>query len=230
MIHKDDSLFEHEGSCDAENIHKRLIRSIIQTHNTITDKVRNASVVGVFGNVAWDNLLMSAGCACRDEATNALRAPAISSFFQHVHLDGTVRAQLVIDLLGQAGKPWTLAMDRTNWDFGTTPNNILMGSVIWNGMGIPLIWTLLRTKGNSKMGTRMWLLNRLNSIFPYMRIANMMGDREFIGDRWMAYLKREDIPCILRENQYMRRKCHETQSIADTTKRLRCKHEMIVNG
>ncbi len=153
-------------------------------------------------------------------------------FFQHVRLDGTVAARLVVDLLGLAGKPWTLAIDRTNWDFGKTPINILMVSVIWNGMGIPLVWTLLPNEGNSKMGTRVRLLNRLKNTFPDMRIASIMGDREFIGDRWMAYLVRENIPFILRlrENQYVRRKGHETQSIADIAKRLRRKDKMIIKG
>ena len=34
-----------------------------------------------------------------------------------------------------------------------------------------------------------------------------MGDREFIGDAWMAYLQRENIPFILRlrENQHVLR-------------------------
>ena len=153
-------------------------------------------------------------------------------FFQYVQLDGTVAARLVVDLLGLAGKPWTLAMDRTNWDFGKTPINILMISVIWNGMGIPLIWWVMPNTGNSKMGTRVRLLNRLKYLFPDMKISSIMGDREFIGDRWMAYLQREQIPFILRlrENQYVRRKGCETQQIADIAKRLRRKDKMIVKG
>jgi hypothetical protein len=35
----------------------------------------------------------------------------------------------------------------------------------------------------------------------------LMGDREFIGDAWMAYLQRENIPFVLRlrENQHVLR-------------------------
>ncbi len=58
-------------------------------------------------------------------------------------------ARVVVELLGIRGKPWVLAMDRTNWEFGKATINILMISVIWNGMGIPLIWTLLPSAGNS---------------------------------------------------------------------------------
>src|SRR6202158_3297463 len=58
-------------------------------------------------------------------------------FFQFVQLDSTLAAHLVVELLGFGGKPWVLAIDRTNWDFGKTTINILMISVTWNGMGIP---------------------------------------------------------------------------------------------
>ena len=53
-------------------------------------------------------------------------------------------------------------MDRTNWEFGKTTINILMISVIWNGIGIPLIWALLPTAGNSNTQARTDLLDRLS--------------------------------------------------------------------
>ena len=85
-------------------------------------------------------------------------------------------------------------MDRANWDFGKTTINILMISVTWNGMGIPLLWMLLSTAGNSHTSERTELLDRLRAAFPDLKIATLMGDREFIGDAWMAYLQRENIP------------------------------------
>ena len=119
-------------------------------------------------------------------------------FFQYVRLDGTGAARVVIDLLGLAGKPWVLAIDRTNWDFGKTTINILMISVMWHGMGIPLIWSLLPKAGNSNTGERTDLLDRLQEAFPDLKIASIMGDREFIGDAWMSYLKRNKIAFIMR--------------------------------
>jgi hypothetical protein len=128
-------------------------------------------------------------------------------FFQFVRLDSTLAARVVVDLLRLSGKPWVLAIDRTNWDFGKTTINILMISVTWNGMGIPLLWMLLPTAGNSHTSERTALLDRLRAAFPDLKIAALMGDREFIGDAWMAYLQRENIPFILRlrENQFVLR-------------------------
>jgi hypothetical protein len=153
-------------------------------------------------------------------------------FFQYVELDGTAAARIMADLLGLKGRPLVLAMDRTNWDFGKTAINILMVSVIWKGMGIPLIWTLLPSAGNSDTGTRVCLLDRLHKAVPDLKIAALMGDREFIGDKWMAYLKDQQIPFILRlrENQYVVRESYETWTIADIAGRLARGQKMIVKG
>ena len=153
-------------------------------------------------------------------------------FFQHVQLDGAMTAQVVVDLLGIREKPWVLAMDRTNWEFGKATINILMISVIWNGMGVPLIWTLLPSAGNSNTRARTDLLDRLRVAFPDLKIASLMGDREFIGDAWMAYLRKRKIPFILRlrENQHVVREGFDTWTIADIAKRLERGHKMIVKG
>ena len=55
-------------------------------------------------------------------------------------------------------------------------------------MGIPLVWTLLPSAGNSNTQARTDLLERLLKAFPDLKIASLMGDREFIGDASMSYL------------------------------------------
>ena len=55
-------------------------------------------------------------------------------FFQFVRLDSTLAARVVVELLGFGGKPWVLAIDRTNWDFGKTTINILMICVLQKHM------------------------------------------------------------------------------------------------
>ena len=153
-------------------------------------------------------------------------------FFQFVRLDGTHSARIIVELLGLSGKPWVLAIDRTNWDFGKTAINILMISVAWNGMGIPLLWTLLPTVGNSNTSERTDLLDRLRTAFPNMKVAALMGDREFIGNAWMAYLQRENIPFILRlrENQHVLRAGYVALPISVIAQHLKVGEKMIVKG
>ena len=153
-------------------------------------------------------------------------------FFQYVRLDGTHAARVVVELLGLTGKPWVLAIDRTNWDFGKTTINILMISVAWNGTGIPLLWLLLPTAGNSATSERTELLDRLRAAFPDMKIAALMGDREFVGDVWMGYLQRQNIPFILRlrENQYVLRAGYVALPISIIAQHLKVGDKMIVKG
>src|ERR1700687_2897129 len=55
-------------------------------------------------------------------------------FFQFVRLDSTLATRVVVELLGLGGKPWVLAIDRTNWDSGKTTINILMICVLQKHM------------------------------------------------------------------------------------------------
>jgi hypothetical protein len=153
-------------------------------------------------------------------------------FFQYVRLDGTHSARVVVELLGLSGKPWVLAIDRTNWDFGKTTINILMISVAWNGTGIPLLWMMLPTAGNSSTSERTELLDRLHAAFPDMKIAALMGDREFVGDAWIAYLQSRNIHFILRlrENQYALRAGYVALPISVIARHLKVGDKMIVKG
>ena len=123
-------------------------------------------------------------------------------------------------------------MDRTNWEFGKTTINILMISVIWNGMGIALIWALLPTDGNSNTQARTDLLDRLREVIPDVKVASLMGDREFNGGAWMAYHCKEKIPFVLRlrENQHVVRDGFATWTITQTAKGLGKGDKMILKG
>ena len=58
------------------------------------------------------------------------------------------------------------------------------------------------------------------------------GDREFIGDAWMAYLRQRKIPFILRlrENQHVVREGYDTWTIAGIARRLGKGEKMILKG
>jgi hypothetical protein len=57
-----------------------------------------------------------------------------------------------------------------------------------------------------------------------------MGDREFIGDAWMAYLQHEKIPFILRlrENQHVLRAGYAAMPISVIAQHLKVGDKMIV--
>ena len=151
-------------------------------------------------------------------------------FFQYVHLDGALTARIVVALLDLEGKSWTLTIDRTNWFFGRASINILMIAVDWRGAGIPLLWTLLPSRGNSDAAARLKLFDRLAEVFPDMRIEALIGDREFIGGAWMASLQARKIPFVLRlkDAQLIRRDGFPTRPLAIIARRLQRGHKLIV--
>jgi hypothetical protein len=154
----------------------------------------------------------------------------ISRFFQHVTLDPACAARIVVALAGLEGKAWVLSIDRTNWCFGRATINFLVVAVEWNGIGIPLIWTLLPKDGNSSAAERIDLLGRLFEAFPAMRVAAFAGDREFIGQRWMDWLIERKVPFDLRfrENQMLHREGFAAMPAAAIAKRLKPGQKLIL--
>lgn len=168
----------------------------------------------------------------RTEAKLSSVRRRVYRFFQHARLDAGLAARIVVELLGLAGKPWVLAIDRTNWKLGKTEIDILMISVEWRGIGVPLIFTVLPKAGNSSTAERIDLLERLERVFPDMKIAALTGDREFIGNAWMAHLAKEKIPFIprLKENQLVARDGFATWPIERIAQGLTRGQSMTLKG
>ena len=133
------------------------------------------------------------------EASNYRR---MRRFFQSFEVDVDKFALMVMDIAG-IPQPWILSIDRTNWSFGKTHFNILMLCVVHEGIGYPLMWTMLdKKKGNSSCDERMDLLDRFEALFPQGSIAYLTGDREFVGKPWLSYLMMDrPIPFRLRIRQ-----------------------------
>jgi len=111
----------------------------------------------------------------------------IQRFIHDIRLDPKLLAPFILRLVGIKA-PYTLIMDRTNWEFGKAKINFLMLSVLGNGWSIPHLWLLLPKKGNSNEEERIELMNRFMSIFGQGVIYNLLADRESIGDTWIKYL------------------------------------------
>ena len=91
-----------------------------------------------------------------------------------------------------------LTLDRTNWKWGKRNINILMLAIVYRGIAIPIVWTLLNKRGNSDTKERIALIQRFISIFGKDRIVNMFTDKEFIGEQWFTWLIEQDINFCIR--------------------------------
>ena len=108
---------------------------------------------------------------------------------------------LLVFRLFPLGDKCTLILDRTNWKWGKTPINILMLSIAYRGIGIPLFWVVLNLEGNSCANDRVDLLKRVVERLGISRIEALLADREFIGTEWFCFLIEQKIPFIIRIKQ-----------------------------
>ena len=98
-----------------------------------------------------------------------------------------------------------LCMDRTDWKFGNTWHNILVMTVRVGGTGIP-IWVEVLDKGQGTSNTqeRIDVVKKVLNILGKDRIHCFLADREFIGEKWIQFLDKNDIDFFirLRNNQW----------------------------
>jgi hypothetical protein len=111
----------------------------------------------------------------------------LQRFLRHYRLDFNQWARLVTRWL-DLDERWLLCLDRTTWQFGRYPINILVLGVAYRGVTVPLFWTLLDKKGNSSTAERIALIERFLEVFPVERIQCLTADREFRGQAWLRFL------------------------------------------
>jgi hypothetical protein len=120
----------------------------------------------------------------------------LQRFFQHIEIKSALVAHLVVSFLPYTA--YTLALDRTTWMLGCFPINFLVLSVVHQGIALPIFWSFLPKKGTSNTHERMALLNKFIAVFGTHKIHCLLADREFIGEKWFAYLKACHIPFRIR--------------------------------
>ena len=145
----------------------------------------------------------------------------IQRFFSGFNLDKDQISKLIFSLLPDK-VALSLAMDRTNWKFGKSNINILMISVVYKGLSIPLLWMLLDKRGNSNTDERIKLMNKFIELFGTSCIDCFLADREFIGDKWFKYLKNKGI------HFHIRLKENAIVNLCYDTHRLRLLHQRIL--
>lgn len=136
--------------------------------------------------------------ALNDKVKAKSNETRIQDFFRNVELNYEQIALLLALFLPRKGKV-TLCIDRTEWDFGKCQVNILMIVVRCKHITIPLYWELLdNNSGNSNTDNRIDLLKKCIDLLGAKRIGLFLADREFIGHRWLKYLKSQDIKFCIR--------------------------------
>lgn len=136
----------------------------------------------------------------------------VRRFFTLFSFDLSAIVAIVIQLFPLKGK-WVLILDRTNWKWGKTPINILMLSIAYKGIGLPIFWSVLDLEGNSSTDDRIAILKRVIERFGSSRILAFTADREFVGKEWFEFLCQQEIPFIIRVKG-----CYVTEEISNNCK------------
>lgn len=125
----------------------------------------------------------------------------IQRFLRGFEISYALIAVLLVSLCG-VPSPWVLTLDRTNWQLGKTPLNILVLGIVYKGVAIPVLWTILDKKGNSNTAERKAIVTQFIQLFGAGSILYLCADREFIGKRWFAWLidQQIDFRIRIREN------------------------------
>jgi len=124
-----------------------------------------------------------------DAVKMASNETRIQDFFREAERNYLVLAQLLLSLLPAQGK-LRLCLDRPEWDFGRCQVNVLLVTVGRGAFQLPLYWELLDNRsGNSNATDRIALLQVGVKLLGRVRIGLVLGDREFVGQQWLKWLK-----------------------------------------
>ena len=134
---------------ETTNWHKARIKCLLVIINSMIQ----------FHSVSY--IKLAQGLSSAVEYESSLRR--VQRFFAEFAFDPLIFTRLIYSLLPDE-PPYQLSMDRTNWKFGKTDINILMLSVCYKGVAIPLIWKLLPKRGNSNV-SRSFSTATINSEF-----------------------------------------------------------------
>lgn len=152
----------------------------------------------------------------------------VCRFFTDFSFDLSSIVLLVLRLFPLEDK-YLLVLDRTNWKWGKSPINILMLSVAYSGISIPLFWAVLDLEGNSCAKDRMDILKRVLARLGNDRIQALLADREFVGTEWFHFLITEKIPFVIRIKKNFALKIEDHITVAAGQLRKHLGKKKVIN-
>lgn len=126
------------------------------------------------------------------------RYKRLKRFLAQCDIDPLVIGRWIFRLFFEEGKSFYVTIDRTNWFWGKSKINILLVGIAYEGLAIPIFWTLLNKAGNATAEEHQAILQRFISTFGSARIVGILGDREFASGALFHWLNKKHIPFYIR--------------------------------
>lgn len=95
------------------------------------------------------------------------------------------------------GRSLTCYLDGTSWQFGKTHIHLLVLSLVYRGVSLPLYWVNLAKKGQSSQREGIRLIQQANKLFPLKGMC-ILADREYVGKNRFKFLTDNEIQFIIR--------------------------------
>lgn len=122
----------------------------------------------------------------------------LQRFFALFEIDYPVIARWIFQLFLKEKDKFYIIIDRTNWYWGKSKINVFMLSIAYEGLAIPLFWTLLDKAGNSNFNEQKTLINQFIKTFGIKHIEGLLADREFANGRFFQWLRKKKIYFYIR--------------------------------
>ena len=90
-----------------------------------------------------------------------------------------------------------LVLDGTCWEFGAVRIHLLVLSVVYRGISLPLCWVNLGKKGHSDQQERKRLLQMASKLYDLKGFC-LLADREYVGRDWFGFLDELGVGFIIR--------------------------------
>ena len=133
-----------------------------------------------------------------DKSLLSSREKRIYRFFATFSFDVSCISKLILNVFSRNNKKMYIAIDRTNWYWGKKPINILMLSICYEGIAIPLLWDVLNKEGTCSGAEQIRLCKRFIMRFGASNIAGFLGDREFANRYFIGWLNDAKLPFYFR--------------------------------
>lgn len=142
--------------------------------------------------------LQEIATAFNSKAEIESRYKRLARFFAFFKIDYVIIAKWVFNVFFKEDEKVYLIIDRTNWYWGKKKINVFMLAVAYEGLAIPLFWTLLDKGGSSNSKEQKQLIHKFIDVFGKDCIAGLLADREFANGALFKWLNRKKIPFYIR--------------------------------
>lgn len=117
----------------------------------------------------------------------------LQRFFATFKIDFVQIARWIFKATLDKEQSFYLVIDRTNWYWGKQKINVFMLGVAYEGMAIPLFWTLLPKAGSSNFKEQKQLINQFIKVFGVTKVKGLLADREFGNGKLFKWLDKKGI-------------------------------------